>query len=69
LVKNDTVKITYYLPTREYVHIMRMARFLYDQKAIPRPTAGTYSRAVVLKMSQELYNLLSKEKEEDPISH
>jgi hypothetical protein len=62
LVKNDTVKITYYLPTREYVHIMRMARFLYDQKAIPRPT-GPY------KMSQELYNLLSKEKEEDPISH
>jgi hypothetical protein len=64
LVEDDSVKITYYLSRIEFENILTMAKYLYDIKAIPRPTAGTYSRAAALKMYKELDNLLAKEKEE-----
>jgi hypothetical protein len=64
MVKNDDVKVTYYLRRKEHDHIATMARFLYDKKAIPRLTVGTYSRVAALKMFNELSILIAKEKEE-----
>ena len=44
--------------------IRDMAKYLFDQKGIARPTLGTYSSAAALKMYWDLHNLLAKEKEE-----
>jgi hypothetical protein len=41
-----------------------MAEYLYDRKAIPRPTVGTCSKAAVFKMFGELGNLLARAREE-----
>jgi hypothetical protein len=64
LRKKDLVKITYYLRREEYEGVLDMARYLYNQKGIPRPTVGAYSRGAALKVYRDLNNLLAKEKEE-----
>lgn len=63
--KNDLVKTTFYLRREEFNEILAMARYLYNRGAIPRPTVGTFSRAAVYKMSRDLNDLLTKEKEEN----
>ncbi len=52
------VKVTYYLLREEAEYIKSMADYLYREKAIPRPTLGTYSRAAALKVYQEIYDRL-----------
>jgi hypothetical protein len=60
----DSVKVTYWLRKGELVNIKTMAKHLYDLKVIPRPTAGSFSKAAVAKMYNELSRLMAKEKEE-----
>jgi hypothetical protein len=63
-VQKDFIKVTYYLSRKEYEYIKAIADYLYNQKAIARPTLGTYSRAAAIKMYQEINDLLAKEKED-----
>jgi hypothetical protein len=73
LVKNDSVKVSFYFKRIEYDNILIAARYLYDKKAIPRPTVGTYSRVAALKVFNDLSILTAKEKEEadlkSPLKH
>jgi hypothetical protein len=64
LVKNDSVKVTYWLRKVELDNILTMAKYLYDIKVIPRPTGGTFSKTAVAKMFNELSKLMAKEKEQ-----
>lgn len=50
MVKRDYVKVTFRLLLAEHGSIMDAAKFLYEQGALPRPTAGTYARAAALLM-------------------
>lgn len=61
---SGAVRVVYYLQRDEYVHIKEMTEYLYQKKAIPRPTIGSYSKAAALKMFKELYHLLAEEKKE-----
>ena len=60
----DLVKVSYYLKKQEHDHIQEMTNYLYKQKALPRATVATYSRAAALKMFKELYHLLAEAKKE-----
>jgi hypothetical protein len=64
LPKKDFVKITYYAQRADYKCFMDAAKYLYDQGAIPRPTAGTYSRAAAFMMFKELATRLAKVQQE-----
>jgi hypothetical protein len=64
LAKSDLVKTTFYLKREEFDNILAMAKFLYDTKAIPRPTVGTCAKAALFKMFGDLDNLLARAREE-----
>lgn len=64
MAKKEFVKITFYLSPAENKSIMAAAKFLYEQGAIPRLTAGTYARAAALLMYKELSARLAKVQQE-----
>lgn len=64
MVERDYVKVTFRLLLAEHGSIMDAAKFLYEQGALPRPTAGTYARAAALLMYKELSARLAKVQQE-----
>ena len=57
-------KVTFYTSPDEYAIFSQLARRLYEENAIPRPTVASYSRAAALKMAKEFALLLAKEDQE-----
>jgi hypothetical protein len=62
--REGTVKVTFRLTKYEYDNIKKLANYLYNEKALPRATVSSYSRAAVIKSYDDMNGPITQEAEE-----